>query len=86
MINSMRATITVNDGLFAEADRRAEDLGISRSGFYQRALEHYLERLRADDLTERMNRVIDRHGDDVDPDYASHIAEVWAQDLGDDEW
>lgn len=86
MIPSMRATVTVDDDLFAEADRRAAELGISRSGFYQKALEHYLEQLRAAALTERMNRLLDRYGDGIDSDYASHVSEAWSRDMGDDEW
>jgi metal-responsive CopG/Arc/MetJ family transcriptional regulator len=82
----MRATVTVDDELFAEADRRAAELGVSRSGFYQRALEHYLERLRAAALTDRMNRFLERYGDGIDSDFASHVAEVWSRDMGDDEW
>ena len=82
----MRATVTVDDALFAEADSRAAELGLSRSGFYQRALEHYLARLREDALTERMNRLLERSGDDADAGLAGHVAEVWARDMGDDEW
>ena len=86
MLSSMRATVTVDDELFAEADRLAEELGLSRSRFYQRALEHYLERLREETLTEQMNRLLDRYGEDADAGFASHVAEVWAREMGDDEW
>ena len=86
MINRMRATVTVDDALFAEADRRAAELGLSRSGFYERAIEYYLQRLREEMLTDRMNRLLDKHGDSIDPDFASHVAEVWARDMGEDEW
>jgi Arc/MetJ family transcription regulator len=86
MILRMRATVTVDDALFAEADQRAAELGLSRSAFYQRALERYLERLREELLTERMNRLVDRYGDEIDADFASHVAEVWSRDMGDDEW
>ena len=86
MLQGMRATLTVDDDLFVEADRRAAQLKLSRSAFYQRALEHYLEQLRADELTTRMNRFLDRYGDDADAGLASHVAEVWKRDMGDDEW
>ena len=86
MIQAMRATVTVEDDLFAEADRRAGELGVSRSRFYQQALEHYLSSLRERMLTERMNRLLERSGDDVDGGLAGHVAEAWSRDMGDDEW
>jgi hypothetical protein len=86
MLQRMRATVTVDDTLFAEADRRAAELGLSRSGFYERALEYYLERLREEMLTNRMNRLLDKYDDGIDPGFASHVAEVWSRDMGDDEW
>lgn len=86
MLQRMRATVTVDDALFAEADRRAAELGLSRSGFYERALEYYLERLREAMLTNRMNRLLDKYDDGIDPGFARHVAEVWSRDMGDDEW
>lgn len=86
MLFRMRATVTVDDALFTEADRRAAELGLSRSGFYERALEHYLALLREEMLTDRMNRLLERHGDGIDPGFASHVAEAWSRDMGDDEW
>lgn len=86
MIASMRATVTIDDDLFSEADRRAAEQGISRSRLYQQALEHYLRELRARALTEQMDRHLQRHGQAIDAAFGDYVAEAWAQELGDDEW
>ena len=86
MMSSMRATVTIDDLLFSEADERAKEMGLSRSRLYQTALEHYLRRLRERKLTEQMNRHLDRYGDETDRHLESYVAEAWSSDMGDDEW
>ena len=86
MLSSMRATVTIEPSLFTEADRRAKELGLSRSRFYQTALEHYLRDLRDRRLTDQMNRHLERYDERGDRDLESYVAEVWARDMGDDEW
>ena len=86
MLHSMRATITIGDELFAEADRIATAHGISRSRLYQEALESHLRLLREDELTAQMNRHIERHGQPIDESFREYVAKTWAADMGDDEW
>lgn len=85
MINGMRATVTIRDELFEEADAMARRLGISRSRLYQTALERHLTELRERALTEQMNEHIRAHGD-AGAGFEHYVAKVWAQDMGDDEW
>ena len=86
MMNCMRATVTIDDDLFQEADRRAREMGLSRSGFYQRAVERFLRELREGSLSEQMNRYLDKHGEGIDDSIADYVAEVWGRDMGNDEW
>jgi predicted DNA-binding protein len=81
----MRATVTIRDELFGEADAMAERLGISRSRLYQAALERYLTELRDRALTEQMNEHLRVHGAHRSG-LERYVAQAWAQDMGDDEW
>jgi hypothetical protein len=82
----MRATVTIRDDLFEEADRVASRLGISRSRLYQAALESYLRRLNEDILTEQVNSLVERAGEPTDEAFRRYIARAWKQSMGDDEW
>jgi hypothetical protein len=82
----MRATVTIPDHLFAEADRRAKEMGVSRSHLYQEALDHYLRQLRASALTERMDRHLDKHGQAIEPAFGDYVSRAWDQEIGEDEW
>ena len=86
MINSMRATVTIDDELFSTADRLASEVGLSRSGFYQRAIESYVRRLREKALTDQMNHHLEKHPDGPDPGLESYVAEAWSSRMGEDEW
>ena len=60
---SMKTAISIPDRLFAQTDRLARRLKKSRSALYQEALQHYLRQFSEQDITERMNRVVDEVGD-----------------------
>ncbi len=53
----MKTAVSIPDPLFKSAERAARALGLSRSELYARALAAYLERMRRQDITERLNRV-----------------------------
>lgn len=64
----MKTAISIPDHTFAEADRRARELGLNRSQFVTRAIEKYLTELaEGDDLTDRINAALDAAGPE-DPD------------------
>jgi predicted transcriptional regulator len=82
----MRTTITIADDLFRRADQVAEELGISRSRLYQRAVEHYLRMLRDDALTLRANETVAEYGQPMGASFGKYIKKAWGEGLGDDEW
>ncbi len=55
----MKTAISVPDDVYAEVERRVEELGISRSEFYARGAMRYLEELAGEDLTAQINAAID---------------------------
>jgi metal-responsive CopG/Arc/MetJ family transcriptional regulator len=58
------AAISVPDETFAQAERRAAELGMSRSEFVTRAVQRYLEQLDAESITEQIDAAIGLHSDD----------------------
>jgi metal-responsive CopG/Arc/MetJ family transcriptional regulator len=60
----MKTAISIPDETFAKADRRAHELGMSRSEFYTRAAQSYLERLDAESLPDRIDEAIALIGPD----------------------
>jgi metal-responsive CopG/Arc/MetJ family transcriptional regulator len=60
----MKTAISVPDDTFAEAERRAHALGISRSEFFTVAARHYIDELDTQSLTNRIDAVIDLVGHD----------------------
>jgi hypothetical protein len=53
----MKTAIWVEDELLLQADRTAQDMGISRSRLFSMALERYLRERRKTDILERLNKV-----------------------------
>ncbi len=80
----MKTAISVPDDIFADATKRAKDLGISRSEFFSTALRRYLDDLSRESLTQRINQVLDL------PDYdeeASVVAvEAGRRRLSEGDW
>ncbi len=80
----MKTAISVPDDIFADATKRAKDLGISRSEFVSTALRRYLDDLSLESLTQQINQVLDL------PDYdeeASVVAvEAGRRRLSEGDW
>ena len=55
MIKGMKTAISVDDALMEEADRAAQDLGLSRSGLIADALRDYLRKRRRTQITQQLN-------------------------------
>lgn len=55
----MKTAISMPDETFDRASRRAADLGMSRSEFFTRAAEHYLESLDAESLTDQIDTALE---------------------------
>jgi len=60
----MKTAISVPDETFDQAERRAAELGMSRSEFFTRAAQNYLEQLDANSLTARIDAAVALVGPD----------------------
>ena len=56
----MKTAISLPDETFERVTRRANDLGMSRSEFFTRAAQRYLDELDASSLTEHINSALER--------------------------
>lgn len=54
----MKTAISIPDETFNEAERRAAELGISRSEFFTTAARHYIQELDAQSLTGRIDAAL----------------------------
>jgi metal-responsive CopG/Arc/MetJ family transcriptional regulator len=81
----MKTAISVPDETFARVEHCAEDLGVSRSEFYTRAAQHYLDHLRTETLTDDINAALAMISDD---DSAATAVTAGRRVLSglDDEW
>ena len=55
----MKTAISLPDDTFRRADRAAKRLGLSRSEFFVRAAENWLEALEEDATTDAINQAIE---------------------------
>ncbi len=60
----MKTAISVPDATFERAERQAEALGVSRSEFFTRAAQRYLEELDTHSLTARIDAALALVGSD----------------------
>ena len=58
----MKTAISLPNDTFERASRRAMDLGLSRSEFFTRAANRYLEELDAASVTEQINAALKQIG------------------------
>jgi len=80
----VKTAISVPDETFAEVERSAARLGVTRSEFYARAARYYLQRLERESLTNEINAALELIGDDDDSGPAAVGAGRRA--LAADEW
>lgn len=59
----MKTAISVPDETFQRAERRAAELGVSRSQFYATAAARYLEDLERTSLTAKINEALELAGE-----------------------
>lgn len=53
----MKTAVSIPDDTFTQADQLAQELGISRSELYARALRELLQKRRDERITETLNRI-----------------------------
>lgn len=63
----MKTAVSLPDDLFRSAEAAAKRLRISRSRLYADAIAEFLERRRADAITERLNEVYSEEPAKADP-------------------
>lgn len=82
----MKTAISLPDETYERASRRAVDLGLSRSEFFARAAQRYLDDLDAQSLTGQIDDALDRGG--VTDDAAADAIAVGHRLVAgtDDEW
>ncbi|OIN80476.1 ribbon-helix-helix domain-containing protein [Mycobacterium malmoense] len=62
----MKTAISLPDETFDRVSRRAADLGMSRSEFFARAAEHYLDELDARSLSRQIDSALEHLGTPAD--------------------
>ncbi|MFB6285527.1 MAG: CopG family ribbon-helix-helix protein [Candidatus Bipolaricaulia bacterium] len=63
----MKTAISLPDELFKDADRMAQQLGMSRSELFRTALEAYLQRHGSERITELLNEIYSHEASSLDP-------------------
>jgi metal-responsive CopG/Arc/MetJ family transcriptional regulator len=82
----MKTAISLPDETFDRVAQRASDLGVSRSEFFARAAQRYLDELDAQSVTGQIDSALERvHGTDEAESAAVAIGRR-VLDAVDDEW
>lgn len=68
---AMKTAISVPDDIFDRASRRAKALGLSRSEFFARAADNYLDQLDAHSVTRQVDAALEECGE---PDDSNAVA------------
>lgn len=63
----MKTAISLPDDLFAEAERVAKRLKLSRSKLYARAIAEYVNTQKSKNVTERLNEIYQKESSKLDP-------------------
>ncbi len=71
----VKTAVSMDEGLFREAEEWAEKLGVSRSQFFAQAVEEYVRRRENQELLARLNEA---HADGLDEEEKEHLERMWA--------
>ncbi len=63
----MKTAISVRDSLFIRAEKFAKREKITRSQLFSDAVEEYLDKLEAEDITANLNEVYSEEDSSIDP-------------------
>lgn len=66
----MKTAISLPDPVFKQAEALAQQLGMSRSELYTKALQAYLKRYNRDQILLKLNQVYDSESSELDPEMA----------------
>ncbi|HWB29342.1 MAG TPA: hypothetical protein VG736_02485 [Vicinamibacterales bacterium] len=70
----MKTVVSLPNDVFDSAERHAKRVGKSRSQLYAEALVEHLARHAPDEVTERMNAVVDEVGESVHDSFVIYSA------------
>ena len=68
----MKTAISIPDDIFAKAEELARRLSTSRSELYSRAIREYVARHSADQVTEKLNLLVEESH--IDSSFATTVA------------
>src|SRR5579863_295403 len=80
----MKTAISLPDDTYAQATRRAAELGISRSEFFARAARRYLDELASQSLTQQIDEALQAADDDDSNAAAAAVGRSYL--AGQDDW
>ncbi|MGL5080379.1 MAG: ribbon-helix-helix domain-containing protein [Microcoleaceae cyanobacterium] len=63
----MRTAISLPDSVFEEAEALAQQLGLSRSELYTKALQAYLKKYNRNQILLKLNQVYSQEPSELDP-------------------
>ncbi|MDG2989428.1 hypothetical protein L3556_00555 [Candidatus Synechococcus calcipolaris G9] len=63
----MKTAISLPDAVFAQAEALAQQLGLSRSELYTKALQVYLKRYNREQILLKLNQVYATESSELDP-------------------
>ena len=78
----MKTAISIPDRIFASAEKMAEEMGLSRSELYSRAVEKYVREHSNKDITIRLNKLYKEENSQIDP----IIQEAQAASIPEEKW
>ena len=78
----MKTAVSIPDPIFKAAERAAKRAKISRSRFYARALEEYIEQHKSKRIKEALDEVYSTESSELDP----VIARLQSEALGREDW
>jgi metal-responsive CopG/Arc/MetJ family transcriptional regulator len=64
----MKTAISIDEGVYTEAEDTARELGLSRSKLYSLAIEEYIQNHKPDMVMERLNEVYGKSNPEMDND------------------
>jgi metal-responsive CopG/Arc/MetJ family transcriptional regulator len=76
----MKTAVPLPDEIFRQAEATAKKLRISRSKLYASAISEYLDRHRAESVTERLNQVYSTQDSRLDPAFERAMLQTLAKD------
>lgn len=78
----MKTAISLPDNLFKQGESAARKLKVSRSQLYASALKEFLDRRKADAITEKLNEVYSKESSELDP----ALARAQFEAIGEERW